>query len=142
MYKIPPNLVQLLNSYLDDRKFVVRIDNISSEPKTMKVLIPQGEKIFPILYSIYVNDIPTTHKTLLGMYADDTAILTRNKNPKYTAAAINQHLEKLDDWFVKWKITLNVSKTEAVYFAKDEKNISQLSKLRTKLFLGLSKQNI
>ncbi|GBO38461.1 hypothetical protein AVEN_167958-1 [Araneus ventricosus] len=31
------------------------------------------------------------------MYADDTAILARNKNPKCTAAAINQHLEKLGD---------------------------------------------
>ncbi|GBO42712.1 hypothetical protein AVEN_30425-1 [Araneus ventricosus] len=34
------------------------------------------------------------------MYADDTAILARKKNPKYTAAAINQHLEKLDDWYL------------------------------------------
>ncbi|GBO08824.1 RNA-directed DNA polymerase from mobile element jockey [Araneus ventricosus] len=133
MYKTPPNLVQLLNSYLDDRKFVVRIGNSSSESKTMKAGIPQGGKISPVLYSIYVNDIPTTHKTLLGMYADDTTILARNKNPKYTAAAINQHLQKLDDWFVKWKIALNVSKTEAVYFAKGEKKHKPVIKIKNKI---------
>ncbi|GBN91737.1 RNA-directed DNA polymerase from mobile element jockey [Araneus ventricosus] len=66
------------------------------------------------------------------MYADDTAILARNKNPKYTAAAINQHLEKLDDWFVKWKIALNVSKTEAVYFAKGEKKHKPVIKIKNK----------
>ncbi|GBN54312.1 RNA-directed DNA polymerase from mobile element jockey [Araneus ventricosus] len=132
MYKTPPNLVHLLNSYLGDRKFVVRIGNSSSESKTMKAGIPQRGKISPVLYSIYVNDIPTTHKTLLGMYADDTAILARNKNPKYTAAAINQHLEKLDDWFVKWEIALNVSKTEAVYFAKGEKKHKQVIKIKNK----------
>ncbi|GBM85922.1 hypothetical protein AVEN_222430-1 [Araneus ventricosus] len=54
------------------------------------------------------------------MYADDTSILARNKKPIYTAAAIDQHLEKLDDWFVKWKIALNVSKTKAIYFANDQ----------------------
>ncbi|GBM58561.1 putative RNA-directed DNA polymerase from transposon BS [Araneus ventricosus] len=107
MYKTPPHLVQLLNSYLDDRKFVVRIGNSSSESKTMKAGIPQGGGLSPVLYSIYVNDFPTTHKTLLGMYADDTAILARNKNPKYTAAAINQHLEKLDDWAIPVSISLH-----------------------------------
>ncbi|GBM69898.1 hypothetical protein AVEN_55577-1, partial [Araneus ventricosus] len=52
------------------------------------------------------------------MYADDTAILAKNRNPKYTEAAINQHFEKLDEWFLKWNIALNVSKTKAVYFSK------------------------
>ncbi|GBN44566.1 RNA-directed DNA polymerase from mobile element jockey [Araneus ventricosus] len=67
------------------------------------------------------------------MYADDTAILERNKNPKYTAAAINQHLEKLDDWFVKWKIALNVSKTEAVYVAKGEKKHKPVINIKNKM---------
>ncbi|GBO42713.1 hypothetical protein AVEN_30426-1 [Araneus ventricosus] len=47
MYKTPPNLVQLLNSYLDDRKLFVRIGNSSSESKTMKAGIPQGGKSRP-----------------------------------------------------------------------------------------------
>ncbi|GBO36806.1 putative RNA-directed DNA polymerase from transposon BS [Araneus ventricosus] len=117
-YKIPPHLLQLLKSYLEERKFAVKIGNSLSEAKIMRAGIPQGGKISPVLYSLYVNDIPKTHKTLLGMYADDTAILAKNKNHKYTAAALNQHLAKLNDWFLKWKIALNVNKTEAVYFAK------------------------
>ncbi|GBO25459.1 putative RNA-directed DNA polymerase from transposon X-element [Araneus ventricosus] len=96
----------------------------------MRAGIPQGRKISPVLYSLYVNDIPKTHKTLLGMYADDTAILAKNKNHKYTAAALNQHLAKLDDWFLKWKIALNVNKTEAVYFAKGRRKHKPIVKIK------------
>ncbi|GBO06085.1 putative RNA-directed DNA polymerase from transposon BS [Araneus ventricosus] len=100
-YRTPPHLVQLLKYYLEARKFAVKIGNNISEAKIMRAGIPQGGKISPVLYSLYVNKIPKTHKTLLGMYADDTAILAKNKNHKYTAAALNQHLAKLDDWFLK-----------------------------------------
>ncbi|GBO37692.1 putative RNA-directed DNA polymerase from transposon BS, partial [Araneus ventricosus] len=129
-YKTPPHLLQLLKSYLEERKFAVKIGNSISEAKIMRAGIPQGGKISPVLYSLYVNDIPKTHKTLLGMYADDTAILAKNKNHKYTAAALNQHLAKLDDWFLKWKIALNVNKTEAVYFAKGRRKYKPIVKIK------------
>ncbi|GBO06469.1 putative RNA-directed DNA polymerase from transposon BS [Araneus ventricosus] len=51
------------------------------------------------------------------MYADDTAILARHKNPNYIQIALNRHLKALEDWFIKWKIEINVSKTEAIMFA-------------------------
>ncbi|GBN21702.1 putative RNA-directed DNA polymerase from transposon BS, partial [Araneus ventricosus] len=64
-YKTPPHLLQLLKSYLEERKFAVKIGNSISEAKIMRAGIPQGGKISPILYSLYVNDIPKAHKTLL-----------------------------------------------------------------------------
>ncbi|GBN85166.1 putative RNA-directed DNA polymerase from transposon BS [Araneus ventricosus] len=64
-YKTPPHLLQLLKSYLKERKFAVKIGNSISEAKIMRAGIPQGGKISPVLYSLYVNDIPKTHKTLL-----------------------------------------------------------------------------
>ncbi|GBM68143.1 putative RNA-directed DNA polymerase from transposon BS [Araneus ventricosus] len=64
-YKTPPHLLQLLKSYLEERKFAVKIGNSISEAKIMRAGIPQGGKISPVLYSLYVNDIPKTHKTLL-----------------------------------------------------------------------------
>ncbi|GFX84495.1 RNA-directed DNA polymerase from mobile element jockey [Trichonephila clavipes] len=50
------------------------------------------------------------------MFADDTAILASHTEPKLVARAINRHLLALEDWFSKWKIALNVAKTEAVFF--------------------------
>ncbi|GBO15313.1 putative RNA-directed DNA polymerase from transposon BS [Araneus ventricosus] len=65
-YKTPPHLLQLLKSYLKERKFAVKIGNSISEAKIMRAGIPQGGKISPVVYSLYVNDIPKTHKILLG----------------------------------------------------------------------------
>ncbi|GBN48038.1 putative RNA-directed DNA polymerase from transposon X-element [Araneus ventricosus] len=64
-YKTPPHLLQLIKSYLEERKFAVKIGNSISEAKIMRAGIPQGGKILPVLYSLYVNDIPKTHKSLL-----------------------------------------------------------------------------
>ncbi|GBO03959.1 putative RNA-directed DNA polymerase from transposon BS [Araneus ventricosus] len=130
--KTPPHLLQLLKSYLEERKFAVKIGNSISEAKIMRAAIPQGGKIFPILNSLYVNDIPKTHETLLGMYADDTVMLAKNKNHKYTAAALNQHLAILKDWFLKWKTALNVNKTEAVYFAKGRRKHTPIVKIKNR----------
>ncbi|GBN95658.1 hypothetical protein AVEN_126852-1 [Araneus ventricosus] len=52
------------------------------------------------------------------MYADDTAILARNKNPNYIQLALNRHIKALEVWFIKWKIAINASKTEAIMFHK------------------------
>ncbi|GBM22279.1 putative RNA-directed DNA polymerase from transposon BS [Araneus ventricosus] len=124
-YKTPPHLLQLLKSYFEERKSAVKIGNSISEAKIMRAGIPQGGKISPVLCSLYVNDIPTTHKTLLGMYAEDTAILAKNKNHKYAAAALNQHLAKLNDWFLKWKIALNINKQKQCISPRVEENTNQ-----------------
>ncbi|GFW28482.1 hypothetical protein TNCV_4641451 [Trichonephila clavipes] len=52
------------------------------------------------------------------MFADDTAILATHTEPRLIARALNRHLLDLEDWFCKWKIALNVAKTEAVFFTK------------------------
>ncbi|GBO19021.1 putative RNA-directed DNA polymerase from transposon BS [Araneus ventricosus] len=129
-YKTPPHLLQLLKSYLDERKFAVKIGNSISEAKIMRAGIPQGGKIFRVLYSLYVNDIQKTHKTLLGMYSIDTAIFAKNKNHKYTETALNQHLVKLDNWFLKWKNVLKIDKTEAVYFTKGRRKHKPIVKIK------------
>ncbi|GBO19565.1 putative RNA-directed DNA polymerase from transposon BS [Araneus ventricosus] len=68
-YKTPPHLLQLLKSYLQERKFAAKIGNSISEAKIMRAGIPQGGKISRVLYSLYVNEIPKTHKTLLELHS-------------------------------------------------------------------------
>ncbi|GBN11698.1 putative RNA-directed DNA polymerase from transposon BS [Araneus ventricosus] len=75
-YKTPPHLLQPLKSYLEERKFAVKIGNSIYEAKIMRAGIPQGGKISLVLYSLYVNDIPKTHKTLLGTSSCSTPAIT------------------------------------------------------------------
>ncbi|GFX36948.1 RNA-directed DNA polymerase from mobile element jockey [Trichonephila clavipes] len=117
-YDFPPPLIKLISSYLTDRNFSVRINDTYSSHRPTEAGVAQGTLISPLLFNIYVNDIPIHHNTTLCMFADDTAILASHTEPKLVARAINRHLLVLEDWFSKWKIALNVAKTEAVFFTR------------------------
>ncbi|GFS82110.1 putative RNA-directed DNA polymerase from transposon X-element [Trichonephila clavipes] len=77
----------------------------------------QGSSISPILFNIYVNDIPRTSQSTICMFAKDTAILAQSNDLQLVTHFLHKHLAKLEDWFSTWKIALNVAKTEAVFFS-------------------------
>ncbi|GBM60288.1 putative RNA-directed DNA polymerase from transposon X-element [Araneus ventricosus] len=120
-HKIPISFIKLITTFLANRQFKVRIRNSLSKLHHIQAGVPQGAKLSPCLYSIFINDIPQKHNTTLCIYADDTAILAKNKNLKYIASALNSHLKDLESWFIKWKIAVNPSKTELVLFSKRRK---------------------
>ncbi|GFS97291.1 RNA-directed DNA polymerase from mobile element jockey [Trichonephila clavipes] len=117
-YKIPPPLILLLNSYINDRSFTVKINRTYSLTKSAKAGIAQGSILGPVLFNLYVNDIFKSTNTMICMYADDTAILSRHYDPDTLTKNINTHLAHLEKWFSVWKIALNTSKTEAVSFSR------------------------
>ncbi|GFW83913.1 RNA-directed DNA polymerase from mobile element jockey [Trichonephila clavipes] len=117
-YKIPPPLIFLINSYISDRSFSVKINRTYSHPKKISAGVAQGSILAPTLFNLYVNDIIKNTNTQLCLYADDTAILSRHRNLNTLVENINEHLAHLEIWFSVWKIALNSSKTEAVFFSK------------------------
>ncbi|GFW41714.1 RNA-directed DNA polymerase from mobile element jockey [Trichonephila clavipes] len=118
MYKIPPPLIFLLKSYISDRSFTVKINITFSQVRPAKAGVAQGSILGPVLFNLYVNDILKTTNTMICMYADDTAILSRHYNPNTLTQNINEHLAHLEIWFSVWKIALNTTKTEAVFFTQ------------------------
>ncbi|GFX03215.1 probable RNA-directed DNA polymerase from transposon X-element [Trichonephila clavipes] len=117
-YKIPPPLIYLLNSYISDRSFTVKINRTFSQLKKINAGVAQGSILAPTLFNLYVNDITKNSNTIICMYADDTAILSRHRNLDTLVENINEHLAHLETWFSVWKIAFNSSKTEAVFFSK------------------------
>ncbi|GFW34830.1 RNA-directed DNA polymerase from mobile element jockey [Trichonephila clavipes] len=117
-YKIPPPLIFLINSYISDRSFSVKINRTYSQLKKIRAGVAQGSILAPTLFNLYVNDIIKNTNTQLCLYADDTAILSRHRNLNTLVENINEHLAHLEIWFSVWKIALNSSKTEAVFFSK------------------------
>ncbi|GFY00859.1 RNA-directed DNA polymerase from mobile element jockey [Trichonephila clavipes] len=117
-YKIPPPLILLLKSCINDRTLTVKINRTYSQIKSAKAGIAQGYILGPVLFNFYVNDIIKSTNTMICMYADDTAILSRHYDPKTLTKNLNEHLAHLEIWFSVWKIALNTSKTEAVSFSQ------------------------
>jgi hypothetical protein len=80
-YKLSDQLYLVLKSYLEERYFQVKLDDTLCDYHLVKVGVPQGRVIGPLLYFIYAADAPTRNDTLIATFADDTAILSSDANP-------------------------------------------------------------
>ncbi|GFV69687.1 RNA-directed DNA polymerase from mobile element jockey [Trichonephila clavipes] len=117
-YNIPPPMIHLIHSYLTNRSFKVRINETLSNEHPVNAGCPQGSLLGPLLFNLYINDIPDYSLTKINLYADDTAIHATFKNLTTISFAINKHLLHLQNFYDKWKISINVEKSTAIIFTK------------------------
>jgi hypothetical protein len=93
----------------------------------MRVGVAQGGLIFPVLFSLYVNDMPSTsHHVELALYADDTAIITTSRKPTLLVSYLGSYLDDLQRWLSEWRIAINVCNSTAIIFARAGRRFIQL----------------
>ena len=116
-YGIRGVALELLRSYLTSRFQYVSYGGFDSDKGIIKCGVPQGSVLGPLFFLIYVNDMVRACKELeLVLFADDTNIFARARNPQELFGKVNKGLQELDVWFRCNKLTLNLKKTEYVYF--------------------------
>ena len=101
------------------RKHSVRIGSTLSNPLPMKSGVPQGSILGPLLFNIYVNDLPTVSQNRnIECYVDDSKLfLSFSLNELDTAVAkVNQHLKRVFEWCCVNHLLLNHYKTKIVLF--------------------------
>ncbi|GFV05192.1 probable RNA-directed DNA polymerase from transposon X-element [Trichonephila clavipes] len=117
-YNLPPPLIHLIHSYLTNRSFKIRINETLSNEHSVSAGCPQGSLLGPLLFNLYINDIPDYSLTKINLYTDDTAIHATYKKLSTISYAINKHLLHLQNFYDKWKISINVEKSTAIIFTK------------------------
>ena len=98
-YEVTGPALQLLRSYLSDRKQYVEFENVKSDSSNIKTGVPQGSILGPLLFVIYVNDISLASKIFTAIiYADDTSLLsTLNTFSCNTNVNTNNELSKISE---------------------------------------------
>lgn len=90
---------QLLKNYLTDRQQCVKVNKYTSEYKAVRVSVPQGTILGPLLFILYIDDIfnviPSNN---IVSYADDTAILCSGNSWDETNLLLTEWLHKIDCW--------------------------------------------
>lgn len=120
-------------NYLSNRQQFVSIEGVNSCKKTIKFGVPQGSVIGPILFLLYINDLPNATNFFTNLFADDTSFAKSNKNLSELIRETNIELSKAQDWFRSNRLSLNVSKTKYIIFCN---NNMQLDKNICKLNIG------
>lgn len=116
-YEMSPSACKLIHTYLHNRtQFVQQKDDISSTA-TLHRGVPQGSVLGPLLFSLYINDLPDVIKfSKCCMYADDVQLLTSGSvdNISTLAAHLNADLESIAKWARDNELTLNPLKSNYI----------------------------
>ena len=120
------------STYLSGRKQYVSVSGVDSNYRDIKHGVSQGSVLDPILFLIYINDLANaTIYSRSFNFADDTAILYTDDDPKRLKKRVNIDLKLLLHWLKANKIHLNVAKTEVILFKHKQKEVNY--NIRTKL---------
>ncbi|XP_061607052.1 small fragment nuclease isoform X1 [Phyllopteryx taeniolatus] len=111
--------VSWIESYLHDRTQSVSVNNCRSESLRLTSGVPQGSILGPLLFSLYINDLPTVcSEAECVMYADDTVFFVHGRSKDTVAAKLTNTMSCVTTWLQECCLQLNVSKTVGMYFTK------------------------
>ena len=90
-----------------------KVNQVTSQPGTICCGVPQGSNLGPILFFIYVNDLPNCLRTTTtGLFADYTNLTASGSSIIDIQTKLNNNLENIHQWLLANKLTLNKDKTE------------------------------
>lgn len=110
-------------SYLSDRTQRCFVEGSLSNPATLSCGVPQGTILGPLLFLVYINDLPNclSSNSTARSYADDTNITIAAGNFTELEKRINHELDNVNNWLISNRLSLNSSKTEYMIVASNYK---------------------
>ncbi len=104
--------MKLLSSYLANRTQLCSVNGVLSDSKPISCGIPQGSILGPLLFQIYINDLPRSLEySSPRMFADDITLTVSAKSIQEVEGAINHDLANVKRWPCSNKLSLNLVKT-------------------------------
>lgn len=116
-YGLPTNFVEIMKSYLSNRKQRTIFNGNTSNENFIIDGVPQGSVLGPTLFLCYINDLADRDlKCKIGLYADDTVLYLSDSNVDIMISHLNASLLKLSHWCSDNRLTINASKTKAMIY--------------------------
>ena len=134
-YGVQGQIINWIKSFLTDRKQFVKINDISSNYRSVTSGVPQGSVLGPTLFIYFINDLPERTKTSTKIFADDTKCYTGviGENDHHN---LQSSIDEMFDWTEKWLLKFNESKCKILHIGKNNPNYTyEIGKLNDKTTL-------
>ena len=110
-YGVNGSMLQWFSCFLTTRRQRVIINGCSSEWSPVQSVVPQGSILGPLLFILYIYDLPSTVSSPMKIFADDVAMYCSVQSPN-DSRAFQHDLDLVTTWCSKWQMHLNPSKCE------------------------------
>jgi ribonuclease P/MRP protein subunit RPP40 len=109
-YGVNDMLLKWIESFLVGRSQFVRIGSSISNSCAVLSGVPQGSVLGPVLFIIYVNDIPRSRGVSIKLFADDTKLYTVLQDDSIASAELQNCLDAICEWSNEWQLKLAPAK--------------------------------
>jgi len=114
-FGIQGNILKWIENFLSDRKQQVVLNGHVSRSTSVISGVPQGSVLGPLLFNMFINDLPSVVSSSIFMFADDTKIFRIIKSSD-DHKALQSDLDALHAWSVVWQLSFNISKCKLLHF--------------------------
>ena len=116
-YGIHQKTISWIEDFLSDREQKVRVNGSISSSAPVTSGIPQGSVLGPVLFVLYINDLPDVVTNEVYMFADDTKIFSLVNNDA-DAESLQDDIRELERWSNDWLLKFNASKCKVLHLGK------------------------
>ena len=106
-YGIQGNLYRILENYLHNRQQRVVLNGQESDWREVHAGVPQGSVLGPLLFLVYINDLPENLHSTVKLFADDTSIFSTVFNIDRSFHDLSHDLSLIEKWAYQWKMSFN-----------------------------------
>ena len=142
IYNCTSTSVKWFTSYLQDRKQATAFRGTISESKPVSVGVPQGSILGPLMFILFMNDLPLASPgSNLDMYADDTTMTATGGTTVELEQKLNSQLKPVHKWCSQNKMVINSEKTKAMLLTTAQKR-SRLTPSQCQLDIKLGESKL
>lgn len=134
IYKLNQNSLKFFESYLTNRQQSVFVSNTQSSHANVKQGVPQGSILGPLLFLLFINDLPLHTNIMTDLYADDATFYVMNKSKEDIENKLQSALSNVATWCKQNGMLINIDKTKAMLITTSQRR----SRIDDKLQISLS----
>ena len=117
-YGISDCMILWLRNFLSDRLIKTRVQSELSGYLPITSGVPQGSVLGPLLFLLYINDLPRVIQNDSRLFADDTSIIYEFDQVDDVTIRMNNDLRRISEWARTWLISFNAAKTKFMVISK------------------------